>query len=225
MVTGSSRGSRNGVQWLPRNMRRHTRLILGALLFVVLTVVLIAGGVYPAQGLLLAFDVAALVFLISIAWMFAHAKVDSMQRRARNLDENYWGFLLTSVAVAGVALVALAVELHGSKQFGVAGVVLAACTLMLTWFFINTIFTLHYAHEFYGEGTGKHRGLDFPGTRQPDYWDFAYFAFVLGMTFQVSDVDITERAMRRVVLAHSVIAFLFNVVIIALTVNVVAGGG
>lgn len=209
--------------WLPRNLRRHLRLGVCALIFVVLMAALILAGMRPAQAVLLAFDIAALLFLAAVAWMFAHAKKDSMQRRARAQDENYWGFILTSVAVAAIALVALVVELHGSKHGGLLEIALAACTLLLTWLFTNTVFTLHYAHEFYGEGTGKHWGLDFPGTKEPDYWDFTYFAFCLGMTFQVSDVEISERAIRRVVAAHALIAFFFDVVIIALTVNVVAG--
>lgn len=212
-----------GPNWLPRNLRRHLRLSLCGLLFVALMAGLILGGMRPALGVLLAFDIAALLFLAAVAWMFAHAKTDSMQRRARAQDENYWGFILTSVAVAAIALVALAVELHGSKHGGLPAIALAACTLLLAWLFTNTTFTLHYAHEFYGEGTGKHWGLGFPGTREPDYWDFTYFAFCLGMTFQVSDVEITERAIRRVATVHALVSFFFDVVIIALTVNVVAG--
>ncbi len=100
---------------------------------------------------------------------------------------------------------------------------LATCSLLLAWLFLNTIFAVHYAHEFYGDSGGKHSGLDFPGTKEPDYWDFIYFAFVIGMTFQVSDVQISERKIRRVALVHALIAFFFNVIVIALSVNIVAG--
>lgn len=223
MTSGKPGDLPGGPRWLPHNLRRHLRLSLCALLFIVLMVALILSGMRPALGVLLAFDVSALLFLAAVAWMFVHAKTDSMQRRARVQDENYWGFILTSVAVAAIALVALVVELHGSKHGGLLEIALAACTLLLAWLFTNTVFTLHYAHEFYGEGAGKHWGLDFPGTKEPDYWDFTYFAFCLGMTFQVSDVGISERAIRRVATAHALIAFFFDVVIIALTVNVVAG--
>jgi len=124
--------------------------------------------------------------------------------------------------VSVIAVVALAIELHASRSGGLLEVALAASSLLLAWLFMNTIFALHYAHEFYGDRGGKGSGLDFPGTREPDYWDFVYFAFVIGMTFQVSDVQISERQIRRVALAHAVIAFFFNVIIIALSVNVVA---
>jgi uncharacterized membrane protein len=98
----------------------------------------------------------------------------------------------------------------------------------LSWFFMNTMFALHYAHGYYGDSdpSSKYKptgGLIFPGRAQPDYWDFLYFSFVVGMTFQVSDVQIEDHDLRRNVLAHGVLAFLFNVVILALTINIVAG--
>ena len=122
-------------------------------------------------------------------------------------------------------MVALGLEVHASKTGGVAGIVLAAASLLLSWLFMNTMFALHYAHAFYGDNQSRRRrgGLEFPGEKDPDYWDFAYFAIVVGMTFQVSDVQVTDRRMRRMVLVHGMVAFFFNVVIIALSVNVVAG--
>jgi uncharacterized membrane protein len=88
---------------------------------------------------------------------------------------------------------------------------------------MNTLFALHYAHGYYGDFDDKHKGLDFPGDEDPDYWDFAYFSFTIGMTFQVSDVQITTRYLRRIGLMHSAIAFFFNVFIIAISVNIAAG--
>ena len=208
-----------------RRIRRRPRFSLCALLFGALTIVLIVGGMRPALGLLLAFDVATLIFLGATARMFATSQAASIRHRARKEDEGYWGYLLSSVAVTTIALVALAMELHASKGGGVLETVLAACSLLLAWLFINTTFTLHYAHEYYGEAGEKSRGLEFPGTKEPDYWDFVYFAFVIGMTFQVSDVQISERAIRHVALAHAIIAFFFSVIIIALSVNVVASSG
>jgi uncharacterized membrane protein len=206
------------------NLRRHSRLTLCGLIAVVLAVAFTGTGMALAHAILLAFDVAVLLFLAAIGWQFARAKQETIRRYARAADENYWGFLLISVASATIALLALAVQLHASEHGGMGQIVLAACTLVLVWLFINTVFALHYAHEFYGEGDDKHWGLDFPGTDEPDYWDFMYFSLCVGMTFQVSDVEITERGIRHVVTVQSVVAFFFNVVIIALSVNVVAGG-
>ena len=93
--------------------------------------------------------------------------------------------------------------------------------MVLSWAFTHTIFALHYAHEFYGEHLRK-SGLKFPGDGQPDYWDFVYFAFVIGMTFQVSDVAITHKSIRRTVVAHGALSFFFTAAIISVTVNIAA---
>lgn len=212
--------------WLVRQwhtMRRRPRYSLCALLFMVLAAAFSAAGTPPARGVLLAFDIATLLFLAAIVHMFAQAKTQSMRERAREQDEDYWGFLLSSAAVALIALVALGVELHAGKDGGVIEIALAACSLLLSWLFLNTIFALHYAHEYYGDFGSKSSGLEFPGTKTPDYWDFIYFAFVIGMTFQVSDVQISEKRIRHVATAHALIAFFFNVIVLALSVNVVAG--
>jgi uncharacterized membrane protein len=110
-------------------------------------------------------------------------------------------------------------ELHGAKNKSIWDVALAGSTILLTWFFVALVFAQEYAHSFYMAGTG----LGFPGTPEPDYWDVTYFSVVLNMACQTSDVTITTRPMRRLVLLHSVIAFFFNVIILAITVNVVAG--
>jgi len=123
-----------------------------------------------------------------------------------------------------MVMVALWVELRGeSNAGGVVDMLAAAATIVLSWLYMNMIFALHYAHGYYSHRNGMHKGLDFPGKEDPDYWDFAYFALVLGMTFQVSDVQIVSRRLRRTALMHSVIAFFFNVFIIAISVNVAAG--
>jgi uncharacterized membrane protein len=99
--------------------------------------------------------------------------------------------------------------------------VLATVTIGLSWVFIHTMFALHYAHEFYDQSGVP--GLAFPGGEQePDYWDFVYFALVIGMTAQVADVGITTREIRLTVAAHGVVSFFFNAALLALTVNIAA---
>ena len=213
-------------RWLVRRWqraRRHSRFMICAAIFIALAIALSLAGVRSEVGILLAFDVAAVLFLAAALVMIARSDSHSIRKRARKEDEGYWGFLLGSAAVALVALLALAAELHASRHAGSLQIALAVCSVVLAWLFMNTIFALHYAHEFYGENGGKRAGLEFPGDGEPDYWDFVYFAFVLGMTFQVSDVQIGERTIRRVALVHSVIAFFFNVIVIAVSVNIVAG--
>ena len=111
------------------------------------------------------------------------------------------------------------------KTGGLVAIMVSAASIMLSWGFLNTLFALHYAHGYYGDYGEEHRGLDFPGGGEPGYWDFAYFAVVIGMTFQVSDVQVTSRELRRMVLVHGVIAFFFNVFIVAVSVNILAGRG
>ena len=108
---------------------------------------------------------------------------------------------------------------------------LIVATLILAWLFSNLVYTFHYAYLFYrsGDGTGRggkdNGGLDFPQRKEPDYWDIGYFAFTLGMTFQTSDVQITDPRIRKVALFHSLAAFLFNLGILAFTINVLGGSG
>ena len=98
----------------------------------------------------------------------------------------------------------------------------AVLTTILSWLFVHSIFALHYAHEYYAEHRGKGGGLRFPGNTNPDYWDFVYFAFTVGTSSAVSDVEVTSRTIRKTVTAHSLVAFIFNVTMIALTVSIAA---
>jgi len=130
-----------------------------------------------------------------------------------------------TVAAALASLAAIFAQL-GSSAAANGGrqpinMILASLTILLSWAFIHTIFALHYAHEFYDETASG--GLAFPGDdREPDYWDFVYFSFVIGMTSQVSDVGVTSKQIRRTVAAHAVVSFVFNVALLALTVNLAA---
>ncbi|WP_454691725.1 DUF1345 domain-containing protein [Achromobacter aloeverae] len=205
-------------------LHAHLRLLLCGVLLVAAGGSAYALGCPPSLSLLLGFDVGALVFLLATARVFARASPASMRLRARQQDVGRFGVLWSSVALSCMIMVALWVELRGQGGSGGAVSVLAAAiTIVMSWLYMNMIFALHYAHTYYGDHANAHKGLDFPGTEEPDYWDFAYFALVLGMTFQVSDVQIVNRRVRRMALMHSVIAFFFNVFIIAISVNVAAG--
>ena len=97
----------------------------------------------------------------------------------------------------------------------------ATVTIVLSWAFTHTMFALHYAHEYYDENRGRGGGMEFPGNEpEPDYWDFMYFAFTIGMCAQVSDVTVSSKSIRRTVLTHSIVSFLFNAALLALTVNI-----
>lgn len=204
-------------------VRSRPWTIVSLLIFVLIVAGLYVGGVPLANALLLGFDVAAVIFLGVIAYLFNRAEPDRMRRRAQAIDTGRWVVLLSGVLLAAVVLGALGVELHAAKSGGLLGLVVSVLSVILSWLFLNVMFAIHYAHGYYGDLGEKHTGLDFPDTPEPDYWDFAYFSIVIGMTFQVSDVQITSKYLRRVVLMHSVIAFFFNVFIIAISVNIAAG--
>ncbi|HET6432754.1 DUF1345 domain-containing protein [Dyella sp.] len=176
-----------------------------------------------APALLLGFDVGALLFLGGMLALFNRAGMQDMRHQARLQDAGRWGILWSAIGVTVVVMVALGTELHAARSGGLLPLAVAAASIVLAWLFINVMFALHYAHGYYGDYGSQHRGLEFPGDEEPDYWDFAYFAVVIGMTFQVSDVQISSRPLRRMVLLHGVVAFFFNVFIIAVTVNIVAG--
>lgn len=212
--------------WWPwRFVKGRRWTLLSLLVFLVTMAVLLRAGLRPTSAVLLGFDLAAVVFLGIFARLFNRATPSRMRSQAQALDTGRWGVLWGGVLLAAVVLAALGNELHAAKGGGLLELALGVLSVVLSWLFLNVMFAIHYAHGYYGDFGEKHAALEFPDTPEPDYWDFAYFSIVVGMTFQVSDVQITSQYLRRVVLLHSVIAFFFNVFIIAITVNIVAGQG
>ena len=171
------------------------------------------------RALLLGFNAGALFYVAYAFYMMSTTHASAIKQRAIHQEEGKWAALAISIVTAGVVLVALSLELRGAKSKSMWDVALAGGAILLAWLFVALVFAQEYAHSFYMAG----QGLDFPGESEPDYWDVTYFSLVLNMTCQTSDVAINPRPMRRLVLLHSVIAFFFNVIILALTVNVVAG--
>ncbi|KQM17143.1 hypothetical protein ASE73_09120 [Sphingomonas sp. Leaf24] len=198
--------------------------------FVAFTAVAVAAGCWalPAFGwrigVPLAFDIAAVVFLLSCIPLLG-ATADRMRQAALRNDANRGLLLVLSAGIALVLLIAIAIELGQRGAPSAPVVLLVVATLLLAWTFANTIYAVHYAHLFYtADPSGKDSGgVDMPGTDEPDYWDFVYFAFTLGMTFQTSDVSITSRTMRRTVTGHCLMAFVFNLGVVAFSVNVLGG--
>ena len=178
------------------------------------------------DGAAMAFDVAALVFLVSLAPLLNDCSAAEIRRHARDNDANRGVILVLTSLLTVIAMAAITGELKGAQAGEWLPIAKLVGTLLLVWAFANSIYALHYAHAFYAsdEGTGKDAaGLDFPATKTPEYWDFAYFAFTLGMTFQTSDVAITSTGIRKIALLHSFAAFVFNIGVIAFTINVLGG--
>lgn len=216
-------------RWRPlRFIRARPRLSTSAAVFVAVVLLLASIGTRLPLALLLGFDLGALLYLLALSHMFMRCRAEHLGRQARLQDTGRRATLAVAVVVATVVLGALALELHSAKS-SVLTVAVAALSVVLSWLFVNTSFALHYAHGYYGDDDRLQGGLEFPsalGTDyRPDYWDFIYFSFVIGMCFQTSDVTVSSRHMRHITLLHSVVAFFFNVFILAISVSVVGGMG
>ncbi len=172
-----------------------------------------------ARGIMAGFDIAAILFLASMAPL-VRSEAAAMRESARINDANRGWLLAISVLVTLVILVSVASEMSDLESPVTIALVIA--TLVLCWLFSNMVWALHYAHLYYigAEQGGDRGGLDFPESAEPNYWDFIYFSFTLGMTFQTSDVAITATAMRQPVIAQSLAAFIFNIGVLAFSINV-----
>jgi uncharacterized membrane protein len=166
------------------------------------------------------FDLAAIVFLLSITGLFRRGTPQQLRATAQANDANRTLLLAITAAVMLVILTAVREELAGPENCTARLLVIA--TLVLAWLFSNMVYALHYAHLFYmPDAQGRDAGgIDFPGTDTPDYWDFLYFSYTLGMTFQTSDVTIRATTVRRAVLGQCLAGFVFNLGVIAFSINV-----
>jgi uncharacterized membrane protein len=206
---------------LARLWRLHFRLFVSASFGVAITLMLLAMRWRVSTRILAGWDSGVAVYLALIFWVMARSTIDHIRQRACVEDEGAIALLVLTTASALASLAAVISELgHAPGAYQVA---LGAVTILLSWTFMNVIFALHYAHEFYGEGRDdRNGGLDFPGNADPDYWDFLYYSLVVAMTAQVSDVQVTGKTMRRLTMVHGVVSFFFNVTVLALTVNIVS---
>lgn len=167
---------------------------------------------------------------ITTSWIiFFKLPVAEIEKRA-NKEDGSRLFVLLSILVSSFASMVIVLLLMISKNIlpgnEALSVIITVMGMMLSWVLVHSIFTFHYAHMYYfkeNDDATVGKPLDFPGKEKPDYLDFAYFAFVIGMTFQVSDVEIPSRTIRRTVLAHSLLSFALNTFVVALTINLIAG--
>ena len=207
---------------LPRAVRvvySRPRLFISIAVGIV-AALLLPGWLRPFTQALIAWDVSIVVYLTLAFAMMARCGVDYIRRNAVWQDDGRFLILMVTAFGAFASIAAIVFELGGGHR-GTAELVLAIVTIALSWAAVHTTFALHYAHEYYrGSQVG---GLAFPGDeKEPDYWDFVYFSFVIGMTAQVSDVGITDKTIRRTATAHGVASFVFNTALVALMVNIAA---
>ncbi|HWU04450.1 MAG TPA: DUF1345 domain-containing protein [Novosphingobium sp.] len=195
-------------------------------------------GLRWGQVVLLGFDVAALAFLVSLVPLGRPHTGRQMRALAQANDANRLGVLVITSLLMLVIVTAVFIDLPVARaaQSPAKGLALALIlgSLVIAWVFSNAIYALHYAHMYYrGRAEdGAEGGLAFPsaegkgktGSHAPDYWDFAYFAVTIGMAFATSDVEITRPDIRRIVTLHGAVAFFYNLIVLAFTINVTAGG-
>jgi uncharacterized membrane protein len=170
----------------------------------------------PLAGVL-AWDGFILAFLLLTYRVIADRSIDSMRRRAAELDAGTSVIMVLVIAAAFASLYGISSNLNVLPGHPLSRVLLTALTVLGSWSLIHTVYAVHYAHLYYSPPEG---GLIFPGSGEPHYVDFLYYSFVVGMTCQVSDVQVSETGLRRLTLIHGVLSFFFNTVILVLAVNI-----
>ena len=197
--------------------RTFVSIAIGALAFFFLP-----GALRLVTRLLIGWDIFVAFYLVLVYTLVLRSGLAHIRRNAVLQDDGRFLILLVTALGAFASIAAIVLGLDETHRSG-PELALATVTIALSWAAVHTTFALHYAHEFY-RGT-RPGGLDFPKGHEdedPDYWDFVYFSFVIGMTAQVSDVGITDKTIRRTATVHGIISFVFNTALVALMVNIAA---
>ena len=198
------------------------RFLAFLLALILATLTFHLSGQPAAKAFALGFDLAALLFLLLCAPLLRLHNPAVLRRHVAENDANRPMLL----AVTGLTMLAILVSLVNLFPHATSGggKLLIVGTLAIAWLFSNSVYALHYAHLYYRQDEDGEGGLGFSGDKLPDYGDFLYFAFTLGMTFQTSDTAVKTPAFRRVVTLHSLAAFLFNLGVIGFVINVLGSG-
>jgi uncharacterized membrane protein len=188
---------------------------------------LLQGSFRPVTRILLGWNIGVWSCLVLMAWLMMRSSAARVRAIAEREDPGATAVLVLMSLTAIASLAAIVLELAAVKNLSPGARLLhyafTGSTLLGSWLLVNTLFTFHYARMFY-RSPADCRPLRFPGSAEnPDYWDFLYFSFTIAVAAQTSDVSVMTRSMRKVVLAQSVLGFLFNVAIIGLSINVAAG--
>jgi uncharacterized membrane protein len=166
-------------------------------------------------------------YLLTCAPLLIHSTTEDLKRRAAEEDEGAVFVVVLALAIIGFNLTDVFLALNRTPPMDSRSLMLIAAGAPLGWFVLHTIYAFRYADLHYADPPGDAepgRALEFPGEEAPGLWDFLYFSFVIGMTAQVSDVQIRTTTMRRAVTGHSIVSFFFNTVLIAMVVNAVLAG-
>ncbi|MDP3393333.1 DUF1345 domain-containing protein [Sediminibacterium sp.] len=219
----------NQQSWL-KNLSGVTKVLVCILLTVVVYIILFVLKVDPKSRIILGWDTFCLCMIL-LSWiLFFTTTPNELCTIVENQDDGL-KIIFTIVLVAvcfSLFGTLLLLNSKGESSFNkIFHTIVSLSPVLLSWILLHTTFAIRYAHLYHDHNklnTGSNvGGLDFPTKEDPDYLDFAYFSFVIGMTFQVSDVQVNSRVIRRFVLLHSLISFVFNTIIVALTINTIAG--
>ena len=214
---------------------RRPRLTFGLVIGIAVYALLLGfTGIHWRLRFIAAWDIGASAALLALFIGLRKSPAEDMKRNALRQDTGKWVVLILALIAAIASLVVIAAEMpkvkevHGLVQF--EHVFFVIYTIVVSWAFMHTVFALHYAHDYYMDADLSAPALDaesqrliFPGGLLPTYGDFLYFSFTIGMTFQVSDVQIADARIRRLVLLHGATSFFYSSVILALMINLVAG--
>ena len=209
-----------------RQVRSRPRLLMAALIGVAVGVLLPAAwATHTVTRWLIAWNAGTVLYVVLAAAMMTRSAHHQMRRRAQLEDDGKRTILVLVVISAVASLVAIAGQLVISKDLhGVlktAHIALAGVTVLSSWGFIQVMFALHYAHDYYAAlSQGRPAGLQFPATEDPDYGDFFYFSAVIGTSGQTADVAFVSKPMRRIGSVHCILAYLFNTTVLALLINI-----
>ena len=218
---------------LLRHVVARPRLALCGLLGLATLAVLPVDWQFSTRTLI-AWNTGIWTYLAAAAVMMYRSTEQNIRRRAVVTDESRFVVLALTCVAAVASIAAIIAQLAATKDVhGLSRALhigLAAATIVSAWTFMHVVFAQHYAHEYFIERASEKAmpeefrgGLQFPGGCAPDYSDFLYFAFVIGVAGQTADVAICSRPMRRVTLVHCVLSFFFNTTVLALTINIAAG--
>lgn len=205
-------------------MTRHKRFLLAFTLGLLVVAISFAWPLRLELRALAGVDAFCFCYLALMLRLTEQSRAQTLRRTSETADEGSGLIVLLAAIAVTASVTGIVLVLNGPEENSIPARLAALISVPLGWAMVHTLAAFHYAHLFYRpEGVGSHEGLKFPDTEEPVAWDFVYFSFVIGMTCQTSDVDITSVAMRRVATGHGLIAFFFNLGVLALTVNVLAG--
>ena len=197
------------------------------LLFILLVLIAVpSASLYmkPEEAVVFGFNLASLAFILASLPLWLEDRPEEARRRGARDDGGRVVLLVISAAVLAAVVAALARMIQTKEAVTMPDLLQVVATLLLAWLFVNLIYAHHYGHLYYDQiDKGDAGGLVFPGTAEPVFADFCYFAFCIGMTSAVSDVNIESLRMRRVTMVHALLAFVFNLGIMALVINVLSG--